>query len=39
MTDAGFVNYSREWWHYDLVNPPYRGRYFDFPVAAAALTR
>jgi D-alanyl-D-alanine dipeptidase len=38
MAEGGFVNYSREWWHYDLTNPPYRGRYFDFPVAAAALT-
>ncbi len=37
MTVGGFVNYSAEWWHYDLANPPYPGRYFDFPVARAAL--
>jgi D-alanyl-D-alanine dipeptidase len=39
MTDGGFVNYWREWWHYDFADPPYRGRYFDFPVTAAALSR
>ncbi len=38
MATGGFVNYDREWWHYDLVNPPYDGQYFDFPVARAALT-
>lgn len=38
MTTGGFVNYDREWWHYDLVNPPYYRQYFDFPVARAALT-
>lgn len=39
MESGGFVNYSAEWWHYDLANPPYPGQYFDFPVAAAALPR
>jgi D-alanyl-D-alanine dipeptidase len=38
MATGGFVNYDREWWHYDLVNPPYYRQYFDFPVARAALT-
>jgi D-alanyl-D-alanine dipeptidase len=37
MTDAGFVNYSNEWWHYDFVNDPHAGTYFDFPVAREAL--
>ena len=37
MTGAGFVNYANEWWHYDLVNGPNAGVYFDFPVARAAL--
>ena len=38
MATGGFVNYDGEWWHYDLVNPPFHGQYFDFPVARAALT-
>jgi len=38
MATGGFVNYDREWWHYDLAKPPYRGQYFNFPVARAALT-
>ena len=37
MTSAGFTNYAGEWWHYDLAQPPYRGQWFDFPVASAAL--
>ncbi len=37
MAVGGFVNYSTEWWHYDLANPPYPGQYFDFPVSRAAL--
>ncbi len=38
MATGGFVNYDREWWHYDLTNPPYPGQYFNFPVARAALS-
>jgi len=38
MTDGGFVNYVNEWWHYDLVDPPFPNQFFDFPVAQAALT-
>jgi D-alanyl-D-alanine dipeptidase len=37
MTDTGFVNYADEWWHYDLAHGPCPGKYFDFPVARAAL--
>jgi D-alanyl-D-alanine dipeptidase len=37
MTDAGFVNYANEWWHYDFTHGPCPGKYFDFPVARAAL--
>jgi D-alanyl-D-alanine dipeptidase len=37
MESGGFVNYQAEWWHYDLANAPYPGRYFDFPIASAAL--
>jgi len=38
MSDAGFVNYSNEWWHYDYSRDPHPNTYFDFPVARAALT-
>jgi D-alanyl-D-alanine dipeptidase len=38
MTDGGFVNYVNEWWHYDLIDPPYPNQFFDFPVALAALS-
>jgi D-alanyl-D-alanine dipeptidase len=38
MTDAGFVNYSNEWWHYDYSRDPHPDTYYDFPVARAALT-
>jgi D-alanyl-D-alanine dipeptidase len=37
MTDGGFVNYPNEWWHYDFVNSPHAGTYYDFPVAREAL--
>lgn len=38
MTDAGFVNYVNEWWHYDLAHNPHPDTYYDFPVAHDALT-
>jgi D-alanyl-D-alanine dipeptidase len=38
MADAGFVNYSNEWWHFDLADNPYPDTYFDFPVAHAAVS-
>ena len=31
MTNNGFKNYSKEWWHYTLENEPFQ-KYFDFPV-------
>ena len=31
MTNNGFKNYSKEWWHYSLENEPFQ-KYFDFPV-------
>ncbi len=37
MAEGGFVNYAKEWWHYDLAQPPHRGSYFDFPVARCAV--
>ena len=32
MTDHGFRNYSREWWHYTFRREPFPDTYFDFPV-------
>lgn len=32
MEQAGFVDYSAEWWHYRLENEPYPDKYFDFPI-------
>ncbi|MEU8301758.1 M15 family metallopeptidase [Micromonospora sp. NPDC048909] len=37
MTDGGFVNYDREWWHYRLQDEPYPNRYFDAPVARPSV--
>ena len=31
MSDNGFKNYSKEWWHFTLKNEPYQ-KYFDFLV-------
>jgi D-alanyl-D-alanine dipeptidase len=35
---VGFENYENEWWHYTLRDEPFPNRYFDFPVAASAVT-
>ncbi len=32
MRRAGFTNYHREWWHFELKDEPYRKTHFDFPV-------
>jgi D-alanyl-D-alanine dipeptidase len=32
MQRYGFRSYSREWWHFELVDDPFRGRIFDFPI-------
>ncbi|HHZ08590.1 MAG TPA: M15 family metallopeptidase [Rhizobiales bacterium] len=34
MAAEGFVNYSREWWHFTLSGEPFPTRRFDFPVSA-----
>ncbi|WP_431886840.1 M15 family metallopeptidase [Micromonospora wenchangensis] len=39
MTQEGFVNYDREWWHYRYADEPYPDTYFDFPVARTSLPR
>ena len=31
MSNNGFKNYSKEWWHFTLENEPFQ-KYFDFPV-------
>jgi D-alanyl-D-alanine dipeptidase len=33
MQQHGFRSYSREWWHFQLVDDPF-GRSFDFPIVA-----
>ncbi|MBM7494684.1 D-alanyl-D-alanine dipeptidase [Micromonospora luteifusca] len=37
MTDAGFVNYAREWWHYSLRDEPYPDTFFTAPVARSSV--
>ena len=32
MRKAGFRNYAKEWWHYTLIDEPYRDQYFDVVV-------
>lgn len=34
MAEAGFENYRREWWHFELTDEPFPQTYFDFPVTA-----
>jgi D-alanyl-D-alanine dipeptidase len=35
MHAAGFRPYAREWWHFELVNEPFKRNGFDFEVSAA----
>ncbi|WP_406080702.1 M15 family metallopeptidase [Micromonospora sp. NBC_00858] len=37
MTDGGFVNYDREWWHYSFRDEPYPDTYFTAPVARSSV--
>ena len=30
MNQNGFRSYSKEWWHFTLINEPYPNTYFDF---------
>lgn len=32
MEKFGFKNYDKEWWHYTLINEPYKNTYFDFII-------
>ena len=37
MLAHGFKGISTEWWHFTLIDEPYKDNYFDFPVAAASV--
>lgn len=37
MLAHGFKGISTEWWHYTLIDEPYKNSYFDFPVAVASI--
>lgn len=37
MSDAGFVNYDQEWWHFTYQPEPYPDTYFDFPIDSGSL--
>ena len=30
MNQNGFRSYSKEWWHFTLINEPYPNTFFDF---------
>lgn len=32
MSEHGFRNYPKEWWHFTLRGEPFAGQYFDFEV-------
>jgi zinc D-Ala-D-Ala dipeptidase len=32
MRRFGFKPYSREWWHFELIDDPFRQQAFDFPI-------
>lgn len=32
MVRFGFQPYSREWWHFQLIDEPFKDRSFDFPI-------
>lgn len=33
MTKYGFKPISTEWWHFSLIDEPYKDEFFDFPVS------
>jgi D-alanyl-D-alanine dipeptidase len=35
MKAAGFRPYAREWWHFELINEPFKRDGFDFEIAAS----
>lgn len=32
MLKNGFKNYLQEWWHFTLINEPFKNNYFDFEI-------
>lgn len=32
MEQYGFRSYRKEWWHYELIDDPFEGQYFDFKL-------
>ena len=32
MSQHGFINYPKEWWHFTLAKEPYPNHYFDSPI-------
>jgi D-alanyl-D-alanine dipeptidase len=32
MQRYGFAPYAKEWWHFTLINEPYKNTYFNFPI-------
>ena len=32
MQKYGFRAVQNEWWHYELIDEPFKGKYFDFDV-------
>ncbi|MBP7190069.1 MAG: hypothetical protein KA998_02340 [Rickettsiaceae bacterium] len=32
MEQYGFRAYRKEWWHYELIDDPFEGQYFDFKL-------
>lgn len=32
METQGFKVYAKEWWHFTLVDEPYKEKSFDFPI-------
>ena len=35
MERAGFRSYAKEWWHFELINEPFKGDGFDFEVSTS----
>jgi len=32
MSQCGFENYRKEWWHFQLIDEPFKDTYFDFDI-------
>ena len=38
MTKHGFKGLSTEWWHFTLIDEPYKSTYFNFPVSKSYVS-